>query len=96
MEHGWTAFLSEQAGAEIFDGLPKESVARTRRRKMWMRQMYAVAEMEEALGYGAVGMCICIRMVGQAPHTNSLYQTGRRVSRTRSMRKMTSQVLLGN
>lgn len=44
---GWTAFLEELAGNEIFDDLPKENKQRTLQRQQLMREMYQVAKMEE-------------------------------------------------
>ncbi|KAF7189945.1 hypothetical protein HII31_08767 [Pseudocercospora fuligena] len=50
---GWTAFLNELAGPEIFDDLPKESPERTKMRLALMKQMYDIARMEEDHSIGA-------------------------------------------
>ncbi|KAF2212035.1 hypothetical protein CERZMDRAFT_84978 [Cercospora zeae-maydis SCOH1-5] len=47
IERGWTAWLRELAGHEVFDDLPKGSSHRIEHRRCLMDQMYAVAEMEE-------------------------------------------------
>ncbi|EME43175.1 hypothetical protein DOTSEDRAFT_72529 [Dothistroma septosporum NZE10] len=52
--HGWTAFLKESAGAEIFDELPKEDKVRTESRKAMMEQMYRVAQLEQDFLDGAI------------------------------------------
>lgn len=56
---GWTAFLNELAGAEIFDDLPKETPERTKMRQTLMSQMYTVARMEEEFFDGARGNLQC-------------------------------------
>lgn len=52
---GWTAFLKDSAGAEIFDELPKEDKVRTEKRKYLMEQMYDVAQFEQDFLDGGVG-----------------------------------------
>lgn len=52
---GWTAFLNELAGPEIFDDLPKESPEKTKTRLALMAQMYQIARMEEDYQTGARG-----------------------------------------
>ncbi|PPJ50421.1 hypothetical protein CBER1_05541 [Cercospora berteroae] len=47
IERGWTAWLQELSGHEVFDDLPKGSSYRIEHRRSLMDQMYAVAEMEE-------------------------------------------------
>lgn len=56
IERGWTAWLQELAGHEVFDDLPKGSSHRIEHRRSLMDQMYAVAEMEEDFLNGAIGM----------------------------------------
>ncbi|CZT17899.1 uncharacterized protein RCC_03736 [Ramularia collo-cygni] len=46
---GWTAFLKELAGPDVFDDLPKEAPNRVRLRQNLLAQMYEVAAMEEQL-----------------------------------------------
>lgn len=47
-EHcGWTEFLRELAGPDLFDDLPKEAPNRVKLRQTLLAQMYAVAAMEE-------------------------------------------------
>jgi hypothetical protein len=55
VNEGWTAFLAELAGPEIFDELPKESPKRAEKRRDFMSQMYACAAMEEQFVIGARG-----------------------------------------
>lgn len=52
---GWTAFLQELAGVDIFDDLPKEDSKRTLQRQELLRQMYDVAKMEEEYQIGGIG-----------------------------------------
>lgn len=54
---GWTAWLKELAGPEIFDDLPREPCHRTKYRRELMAQMYEVAEMEEDYLNDAIGTC---------------------------------------
>ena len=55
MYDGWTAFLKESAGPEIFDELPKEDKIRTEQKKKLMGEMYQVAQMEEDYLKGGCG-----------------------------------------
>lgn len=52
---GWTAFLQDLAGVDIFDDLPKEDLKRTVQRQELLRQMYDVAKMEEEYQIGGIG-----------------------------------------
>lgn len=52
---GWTAFLKELAGPEIFDDLPREPANKVEQRRKLLNQMYEVAQMEEDLHEGARG-----------------------------------------
>ncbi|KAM3417661.1 hypothetical protein BST61_g5897 [Cercospora zeina] len=54
IERGWTAWLRELAGHEVFDDLPKNSSHRIEHRRCLMDQMYAVAQMEEDFANGAI------------------------------------------
>ncbi|USW51710.1 hypothetical protein Slin15195_G050290 [Septoria linicola] len=51
---GWTAWLKELAGPEIFEDLPREPCHRTKYRRNLMAQMYEVAEMEEEYLEGGI------------------------------------------
>ncbi|CAK3838193.1 Hypothetical predicted protein [Lecanosticta acicola] len=51
---GWTAFLQELAGPEIFDDLPKEDKKRKQQRQELLHQMYQVAQMEEDFQIGGI------------------------------------------
>lgn len=55
MTKGWTAFLKELAGVEIFEELPKEDKKRTQQKQNLMLQMYEVAELEEGFQNDEVG-----------------------------------------
>lgn len=46
-ERGWTAWLEELAGPEVFDEVPKEATHRLKYRRQLMKDMYEVARMEE-------------------------------------------------
>lgn len=56
IERGWTAWLEELAGPEVFDEVPKDASHRLKYRRQLMKDMYEVARMEEEYLGGALGM----------------------------------------
>lgn len=58
IERGWTAFLMDLAGPEIFDDLPKETPEKLKLRQDLMAQMYNLAAMEEEYLKDERGSCI--------------------------------------
>lgn len=58
VSRGWTAFLEELAGPDLFDDLPREAPNRVQLRRTLLAQMYEVAALEEQFDNGEVGECI--------------------------------------
>ena len=62
---GWTMWLKELAGPEIFEELAKEGDHRIKHRQKLMEQMYHVARQEEEYLEGGIGMIECCDIVEQ-------------------------------
>lgn len=59
IRHGWTMWLKELAGPEVFEELSKDADHRVKHRQKLMEQMYEVARMEEEYLDDAIGMIEC-------------------------------------
>lgn len=56
--YGWTAFLKELAGPDLFDDLPKEAPNRVKLRQTLLEQLYAVASLEEQFQNDEIGKLV--------------------------------------